>query len=149
MPFDACDKQGTRVSSLSLVRYRSNDYSVPVAYGHQEVWIRGYVHEVVIGCGVEIIARHPRSYDREDLIFDPIHYLPLLEKKIGALDQAAPLIGWNLPEVFATLRRLLEARMGKSGKARIRADPEASGDVRARRTSWCGEGCPAPGRNRL
>ena len=116
MPFDACDKQGTRVSSLSLVRYRSNDYSVPVAYGHQEVWIRGYVHEVVIGCGVEIIARHPRSYDREDLIFDPIHYLPLLEKKIGALDQAAPLIGWDLPEVFATLRRLLEARMGKSGK---------------------------------
>ena len=48
-PFDACDKQGTRVDSLSLVRYRTNDYSVPVAYGHQEVWIRGYVHEVVIG----------------------------------------------------------------------------------------------------
>ena len=47
-PFDACDKQGTRVNSLSLVRYRSNDYSVPVSYGHQEVWIRGYVHEVVI-----------------------------------------------------------------------------------------------------
>ena len=46
-PFDACDKQGTRVSSLSLVRYRTNDYSVPVAYGHQEVWIRGYVHEVL------------------------------------------------------------------------------------------------------
>ena len=50
-PFDACDKQGTRVNSLSLVRYRTNDYSVPVAYGHQEVWVRGYVHEVVIGCG--------------------------------------------------------------------------------------------------
>ena len=66
-PFDACDKQGTRVNSLSLVRYRTNDYSVPVAYGHQEVWIRGYVHEVVIGCGAGIIARHPRSYDREDM----------------------------------------------------------------------------------
>ena len=90
-PFDACDKQGTRVNSLSLVRYRTNDYSVPVAYGHQEVWIRGYVHEVVIGCGAGIIARHPRSYDREDMVFDPIHYLPLLEHKIGALDQAAPL----------------------------------------------------------
>ena len=90
-PFDACDKQGTRVNSLSLVRYRTNDYSVPVAYGHQEVWIRGYVHEVVIGCGAGIIARHLRSYDREDMVFDPIHYLPLLEHKIGALDQAAPL----------------------------------------------------------
>ncbi len=115
-PFDACDKQGTRVNSQSLVRYRSNDYSVPVAYGHREVWIRGYVHEVVIGCAGEIIARHQRSYDREDLIFDPIHYLPLLEKKISALDRAAPLLGWELPEAFATLRRLLEARMGKAGK---------------------------------
>ena len=82
-PFDACDKQGTRVNSLSLVRYRTNDYSVPVAYGHQEVWIRGYVHEVVIGCGAGIIARHPRSCDREDMVFDPIHYLPLLEHKTG------------------------------------------------------------------
>jgi hypothetical protein len=96
--------------------YRNNDYSVPVAFGHQEVWIRGYVHEVIIGCGSEEIARHPRSYDREDLIFNPIHYLPLLEKKVGALDQAAPLVGWDLPDVFATLRRLLEARMGKPGK---------------------------------
>ena len=77
-PFDACDKQGTRVDSLSLVRYRTNDYSVPVAYGHQEVWIRGYVHEVVIGCGAGIIARHPRSYDREDMVFDPIHYVQVL-----------------------------------------------------------------------
>ena len=115
-PFDACDKQGTRVNSLSLVRYRTNDYSVPVAYGHQEVWIRGYVHAVVIGCGAGIIARHPRSYDREDMVFDPIHYLPLLEHKIGALDQAAPLAGWELPDAFPTLRRLLEARMGKAGK---------------------------------
>ena len=57
-----------------------------------------------------------RSYDREDMVFDPIHYLPLLEHKIGALDQAAPLAGWELPDAFPTLRRLLEARMGKAGK---------------------------------
>ena len=105
-----------RVSSLSLVRYRDNDYSVPVAYGYREVVIRGYVDQVVIGCGAEVIARHRRSYEREDLIFDPLHYLPLIERKIGALDQAAPLAGWDLPEAFATLRRLMEARMGKAGK---------------------------------
>ena len=63
-----------------------------------------------------MIARHRRSYDSEDLIFDPLHYLPLIEQKIGALDQAAPLAGWDLPEAFITLRRLLEARMGKAGK---------------------------------
>lgn len=87
-----------------------------MAFGHQEVWIRGYIGEVVIGCRGAIIARHPRSYEREDVTFDPLHYLPLIEQKINALDQAAPLQGWDLPDVFATLRRLMEARMGKHGR---------------------------------
>ena len=115
-PYDACDRRPGRVSSLSLVRYRNNDYSVPVAYGHREVLIRAYVDEVVISCAADAIAWHRRSYDSADLIFDPRHYLALIEQKIGALDQAAPLQGWHLPEVFAILRRLLEARMGKAGK---------------------------------
>ena len=50
------------------------------------------------------------------MVFDPIYHLALLEQKIGALDQAAPLAGWELPDAFATLRRVLEARMGKTGK---------------------------------
>ena len=74
-PYDACEKKAGRVSSLSLVRYRGTDYSVPTAYGHREVLIRGYVDEVVISCGAEVIARHPRSYEREDFVFDPLHYL--------------------------------------------------------------------------
>lgn len=115
-PYDACEKVPTSVSSLSLVRYRLNDYSVPTSFGHREVIARGYVHEVVISCGAQVIARHPRSYEREDFVFDPLHYLALIEQKIKALDQAAPLAGWQLPEEFATLRRLLEARMGKQGK---------------------------------
>ena len=49
-------------------------------------------------------------------MFGPLHYLALIEQKINALDQAAPLVGWPLPEEFATLRRLLEACMGKQGK---------------------------------
>jgi hypothetical protein len=115
-PYDACEKVGTRVSSLSLVRYRLNDYSVPTSFGHRDVLVRGYVHEVVISCGTEIIARHLRSYEREDFVFDPLHYLALIEHKINALDQAAPLADWKLPDEFATLRRLLEGRMGKPGK---------------------------------
>jgi len=115
-PYDACEKVSTRATSISMVRYRNNDYSVPVAYAHHEVQVRGYVHGVVIGCGVEVIARHRRSYGRADMVFDPMHFLPLLEQKVGALDQAAPLKGWVLPDAFATLHRLLEARMGKKGK---------------------------------
>ena len=90
VPYDACDRRATRVTSLSLVRYRLNDYSVPTAYGHREVVVKGYVDDVVIVCGRDEIARHRRSYEREALIFDPLHYLALLERKTGAFDQAAP-----------------------------------------------------------
>jgi hypothetical protein len=114
-PYEACEKQMSRVNSLSLVRYRANDYSVPTAYGHREVLVKGYVHDIAICYGSEVIARHPRSYEREELIFDPLHYLALLEQKTRALDQAAPLAGWQLPDCFAQLRRLLEARLNKHG----------------------------------
>ena len=89
--------------------------------------VKGSVDQVVISGGVAVIARHPRSYEQEDFVFDPIHYLPLLERKIGALDQAAPLAGWELPDEYATLRRRLEARMGTKGKREF---------VRARCGSW-------------
>jgi hypothetical protein len=114
-PYEACEKVATRVSSLALVRYRGNDYSAPTSYGHRDVLVKGYVHEVVIACGSEVIARHPRSYERAAVIFDPLHYLALIEQKTRALDQAAPLMGWQLPECFPTLRRLLEARLRKHG----------------------------------
>ena len=114
-PYEACEKIAGRVSSLSLVRYRSNDYSVPTQYGHRQVWVKGYVHQVLIACGSEVIARHERSYERETVVFDPMHYLALLEQKTRALDQAAPLAGWQLPECFAQLRCLLEARLRKHG----------------------------------
>jgi transposase len=60
-PYEACERKAARVSALSLVRYDRNDYSVPTAYGHRAVLVRGYVGEVVIACGAEVIARHPRS----------------------------------------------------------------------------------------
>ena len=114
--FEACDLQSGQVTSTSMVRYRGNDYSAPVAYGHREVWIKGFVGRVVIGCAAEIIADHPRSYDTGDMVFDPVHYLRLIERKIMSFDQAAPLQNWELPDAFATLQRLLEARQGKAGK---------------------------------
>ena len=84
-PYEACEKIAGRVSSLSLVRYRSNDYSVPTQYGHRQVWVKGYVHQVVIACGSEVIALHERSYERETVVFDPLHDLALA----GTEDQSA------------------------------------------------------------
>ena len=113
LAYEACEKVNARVSSLSLVRYRTNDYSVPTEYGHRQVLVKGYVHRVEIVYGSEVIARHERSYERETAVYDPLHYLALLEHKSRALDQAAPLAGWPLPDCFAHLRRLLQARLNK------------------------------------
>jgi hypothetical protein len=35
--------QASPHSSLSLVRYQRNDYSVPTSFGHREVIVSGYV----------------------------------------------------------------------------------------------------------
>ena len=65
----------------------------------------------------------------DDFVYDPIHYLPLLERKPGALDQAAPLQSWELPEDFGTLRRLLESRMGRRGKREFVQVLRVAGDL--------------------
>ena len=116
VPLEPCEKRAARVSSMALVRYRTNDYSVPTAYGFQDVVVKGFVDEVVIVCGGNQIARHPRCYGEGVFVSNPLHYLALIETKPNALDQAAALQGWALPEVFQHLRHLLEARMGNRGK---------------------------------
>jgi hypothetical protein len=60
-PDDACEKASMTVSSLALGRDRLNDDSVPTSYGHRDVLVRGYVHEGVISCGAEVIARAPTN----------------------------------------------------------------------------------------
>ena len=115
-PFEACEHVPGQVSSTSLVRYRLADYSAPAIHAHKKVTVKGYVDRVEIALGAEIVARHRRSYLHGDVVYDPLHYLSLLERKPGALDQAAPLRGWKLDPAFAALRRLLEARFGPRGK---------------------------------
>ena len=118
VPFEACEVQSASVSSTSLVRYRSSDYSVPTTCGLRKVTVKGFVDEVAIFNGSEEIARHPRSYNKYDFVYNPLHYLALLERKPGALDQAAPLQGWQLPPQFEHLRRLMEARMATEAKGK-------------------------------
>jgi len=124
--FEACDKTTVRVSSIALVLYCTNDYSVPMQYGHRQVLVKAYVHRIVIVCGSEVIAEHKRSYEREATVYDPLHYLALLEHKSRALDQAAPLTNWKLPDCFTHLRRLLEARLNKHASREYRAPGDRS-----------------------
>ena len=106
LPAPTTPATSARGGSVAVaVRYRGTDYSVPTRFGHCEVLVRGYVHEVVISCAAEVIARHPRSYEQE------VHYLSLLEQKTNALDQAAPLAGW----VAAGVRRSADGQSREAG----------------------------------
>ncbi len=120
-PFAACRQVSTTVSSLSLVRFDNNDYSVPVRWAHQTVVVKGYCQHVGLHAQGQEIARHRRIWEKEQVCFEPLHYLALLEKKPGALDHARPLAGWNLPECFGVLRRRLEdERDGEGTREYIR-----------------------------
>lgn len=114
-PFDACRKVHAQASPESLVRFDTNDYSVPTAYAHHKLLVKGYVDRVEVCCGERVVAQHARCWGREQEILEPVHYLALLERKPGALDFGRPFAEWNLPECFAVLRARLEHERGGEG----------------------------------
>ena len=114
-PFEACRRVSTTASSLSLVRFDGNDYSVPVRWAHHPIVAKGYFDRVVLCGDGQEVAQHARIWEKEQVCFEPLHYLALLETKPGALDHARPLAGWTLPECFALLRRRLEAEREGEG----------------------------------
>jgi transposase len=117
--FVAARVEQPRADSLSLVRFDGNDYSVPTAYAHHGVIAVGTVDTVRIAVGDRVVAEHRRCWGREQVTYDPVHYLALLERKPGALDFAAPLAGWELPACFGVLRRRLEAEFAGPGTRRF------------------------------
>lgn len=61
----------------------------------------------------KLIAEHPRCFSRERLLLDPLHYLPVLERKPGALRHGAPFQNWALPVPVATVKaRLMQTPQG-------------------------------------
>jgi transposase len=111
VPFDPCQKSTVIANSLSLVRYKSNDYSVPTIYAHNELTVKAYVDKIVIctQCG-DRIAEHGRIWSKQQISYDPIHYLDLLTRKPGSLDYAGPIKKLELPDSFEVLRRKLESQ---------------------------------------
>jgi transposase len=130
--FVAARVEPRRVDSLSLVSFDANQYSVPTEFAHHPVTVVASVDEVRVVAGDRLAAVHPRCWGREQVAYDPVHYLAVLERKPGALDFAATLEGWELPVCFGVLRRQLEAEFAGSGTRQYikvlrlleRADPE-------------------------
>jgi hypothetical protein len=119
-PFEARRVAPTTADSLSLATFDANEYSAPTKYAYRELTVIATVDEVKIVHEDQVVARHPRCWDREQCRYDPIHYLAILERKPGGFDYAKPLKDWSLPECFDLLRRRLEAEERHGTRAFIR-----------------------------
>jgi len=108
LPFDGCTEKTVRVSSTCLVHFDRNHYSVDSARAKRTAQVRVYADRVVVVSDGEVIAEHVRHFGRDKTIYDPWHYLPILDRKPGALRNGAPFKDWDLPapikEVWKTLR---------------------------------------------
>jgi transposase len=117
-PFDACVVQAAQVDKYQTVRFDHNRYSVPRGCAYENVTVKGYVERVEVTSGAQVVARHARSYGRNEHVLDPLHYLAALSRRPAALDHAPVLKNWALPECFGRLRPALEERHGVRGGVR-------------------------------
>lgn len=110
--FQPCTSHPVKADAYSLVMFQTNQYSVPVAYAGKQLVLQAYPFRVVVVALDQIIAEHPRCFQREQAIYDPLHYLPLLVQRPGAFEHAAPLRRWRSqwPPAYETLLANLQAR---------------------------------------
>ena len=110
--FDGYFEQTVRVSSTCLVACDRNRYSVPADYAGKTASLRAYADRIRVVAEARVVAEHPRQFGRGRFIFDPWHYLPVLERKPGALRDGAPFQQWDLP---ASVRKVLELFLTQKG----------------------------------
>jgi transposase len=107
---EACVPVAAKVNRRQMVRFASNWYSVPPQYVGKTVTVKAFVFQVMIALAEKVIAVHARSYERDEEILDPHHYLPVLLRKPGAFERATPIIAWPLPPAYDAYRRRLKER---------------------------------------
>ncbi|MCD2452038.1 MAG: IS21 family transposase [Methylicorpusculum sp.] len=111
--FDGYVEEMRRVSQLCLIRIDRNRYSVPAEWANSVVSVRLTADCVRMVAEGQIIAEHSRQWGRDQLVCDPWHYLPVLEKKPGALRHGAPFRAWDLPVSIKVVRdRILKQDKG-------------------------------------
>jgi transposase len=108
--FDGYAERPARVSPSSLVSYDRNRYSVDCNYVGKTVQMRVYADRIVIVRNGQLIGEHERHFGRSKTIFNPWHYLAVLEHKPGALRNGAPFKDWGLPEGIEQVQQRLKRR---------------------------------------
>ena len=91
------------------MRFDNNKYSVIASAVGRPVEIRAYANRIELRQDGRIVGEHPRCYGRDQTIYDPWHYVPVLARKPGALRNGAPFKDWVLPGAIDRVRRKLAA----------------------------------------
>ena len=103
-PFDGFHAVPASVSKTCLVRFDSNKYSVAARAVGRPVEVHAYADRIVIRQDGEIVAEHARRFGRDQTVYDPWHYVPVLARKPGALRNGAPFKDWALPGALGRVR---------------------------------------------
>jgi hypothetical protein len=106
-PPECCKTYAVKADHQSTVSHETNRYSVPVAHANRKLILKVFAFEIVIAASDCVIARHGRSFERYEYVLEPLHYVPLLERKPGALLWAKPFKNWELPEIFGAFQSAL------------------------------------------
>ena len=105
--FDGFHAAQAAVSKTCLVRFDNNKYSVMAAAVGRPVEIRAYAERIEIRQDGRVVGEHPRHFGRDQTVYDPWHYVPVLARKPGALRNGAPFKDWLLPAALDRVRRRL------------------------------------------
>jgi hypothetical protein len=105
--FDGFHAVTAAVSKTCLVRFDNNKYSVMASAVGRPVEIRAYAERIELRQDGRVVGEHRRCFGREQMVFDPWHYVPVLARKPGALRNGAPFKNWILPAGLDRVRRKL------------------------------------------
>jgi transposase len=105
--FDGFHAVSASVSKTCLVRFDNNKYSVASAAVGRPVDVHAYAERIVIKQDGRVVGEHERRFGRNQVAYDPWHYVPVLARKPGALRNGAPFKDWPLPGAIGKVSRKL------------------------------------------
>ena len=109
-PFDGFRDLTVPASKTCLVRFDRNRYSVNATAAGKPVQVKVYAERIEIRLDGDIVGEHRRVFGRGRTLYNPLHYIPILDRKPGALRNGAPFREWVMPEGLAGV----QARLGRS-----------------------------------